>query len=47
LLRYELESLAQYLRRGRLDRVVQLLGGVRPRHLPLLWQALRRARRMA
>lgn len=47
LLRYELESLGHYLRRGRLDRVVRLLGGIRPRHLPLLWQALRRLGRTA
>jgi len=42
LLGYELESLGHYLRRGRLDRVVRLLGSIRPRHLPLLWEALRR-----
>ncbi|OGF12872.1 MAG: hypothetical protein A2W00_04070 [Candidatus Eisenbacteria bacterium RBG_16_71_46] len=41
LLRYELQSLGAYLRSGRLDRAARLLGGVRPRHLPLLWQALR------
>jgi len=42
LLRYELDSLGHYLRQGRLDKVARLLGAVRPRHLPLLWQALRR-----
>lgn len=42
LLRYEIQSLAEYLRRGRIDRVLRLLGSVRPRHLPLLWQAMRR-----
>ena len=42
LLGYELESLGQYLRQGRWGRVARLLGSVRPRHLPLLWQALRR-----
>ena len=47
LLGYELESLGHYLRQGRWDRVVRLLGSVRPRHLPLLWQALRRRRRDA
>jgi len=45
LLEYELESLGHYLRQGRWDRVARLLGSVRPRHLPLLWQALRRRRR--
>ena len=47
LLGYELESLGHYLRQGRWDRVARLLGSVRPRHLPLLWQALRRRRRDA
>jgi hypothetical protein len=47
LLRYEIESLGQYLRQGRWDRAARLLGSVRPRHLPLLWQALRRRRRDA
>lgn len=40
LLRYELQSLGTYLRQGRWDRVVKLLGSVRARHLPLLWQAV-------
>jgi hypothetical protein len=47
LLRYELESLGHYLRQGRWDRVGRLLGAVRPRHLPLLWQALRARGRRA
>ncbi|MCC6349904.1 MAG: CapA family protein [Candidatus Eisenbacteria bacterium] len=42
LLQYELQSLGTYLRQGRWDRVAKLLGGVRPRHLPLLWQAVTR-----
>ncbi len=42
LLRYELESLGTYLRQRRFGRVARLLGSVRPRHLPLLWSALRR-----
>jgi len=42
LLDYELESLGHYLRQGRWDRIARLLGSLRPRHLPLLWQALRR-----
>lgn len=42
LLRYELESVGNWIRQGRVDRVARLLLSVRPRHLPLLWQALRR-----
>ncbi len=42
LLRYEVQSLATYVRQGRWGRVLRLLGSVRPRHLPLLWQAVRR-----
>ncbi len=42
LLKYELQSLGTYVRQGRWDRVVKLLGSVRPRHLPLLWQAVAR-----
>jgi poly-gamma-glutamate synthesis protein (capsule biosynthesis protein) len=45
LLRYELQSLGTYLRQGRIGRIAKLLAALRPRHLPLLWQALRRARR--
>ena len=41
LLRYELQSLGTYLRQRRFGRVARLLGSVRPRHLPLLWSALR------
>ena len=40
LLKYELQSLGSYVRQGRWDRVAGLLGSVRPRHLPLLWQAI-------
>jgi poly-gamma-glutamate synthesis protein (capsule biosynthesis protein) len=40
LLQYELQSMATYLRQGRWDRVVKLLGALRPRHVPLLWQAV-------
>jgi poly-gamma-glutamate synthesis protein (capsule biosynthesis protein) len=40
LVRYELESLATHLRRGRLDRALALVGSLRPRHLPVLWKAL-------
>jgi len=42
LLKYELQSLGRYVRQGRWDRVVKLLGSIRPRHLPLLWQAVAR-----
>jgi poly-gamma-glutamate synthesis protein (capsule biosynthesis protein) len=42
LLRYEFESVGHYLRQGRLDKIAKLLLSVRPRHLPLLWQSLRR-----
>ncbi len=44
LLRYELQSLGTWLRQGRLDKVARLIGSIRPRHLPLLWQALARGR---
>lgn len=47
LLRYELESAGQYLRQGRIDRLAHLIAGIRPRHLPLIWQALRRLGRTA
>ena len=47
LLRYELESLGTYLRQGRIGRVAKLLAALRPRHVPLLWKALRRGRRAA
>lgn len=40
LLQYELQSLGTYLRQGRWDRVIKLLGSIRPRHLPLLWAAV-------
>jgi Bacterial capsule synthesis protein PGA_cap len=42
LLRYELDSLKTYLRTGRLDRALKLLLALRPRHVPLLWNALTR-----
>jgi hypothetical protein len=47
LLRYELQSLVTYMKQGRFDRIVKLLASVRPRHLPLLWQAVRRMGRSA
>ena len=47
LLQYELQSLGTYVRQGRWDRVVKLLGSVRPRHLPLLWTALTRVKKKA
>jgi Bacterial capsule synthesis protein PGA_cap len=42
LLRYEFDSLKTYLRAGRLDRALKLLLALRPRHVPLLWNALTR-----
>jgi len=45
LLQYELQSLATYVRQGRWGRVLRLLGQVRPRHLSVIWNALRRGRR--
>jgi poly-gamma-glutamate synthesis protein (capsule biosynthesis protein) len=42
LLRYELQSLGAWVRQGRWDRVLRLVGSVRPRHVPLLLNALRR-----
>lgn len=45
LLRYELASLGHHLRRGRLDKALRLVAAFRPRHLPVLWQALRRGGR--
>lgn len=42
LFRYEWQSLATYVRQGRWGRVARLLGSVRPRHLPVLWNALAR-----
>ncbi len=47
LLRYELQSVVTYARQGRFDRIVKLLASLRPRHLPLLWQAVRRMGRSA
>jgi hypothetical protein len=47
LLRYELESARHYLRQGRLDRLARLVMSLRPRHIPVLWQALRRLGRTA
>ncbi len=47
LLRYELESIGHWLRRGQLDRIAGLIGTIRPRHLKLLWRALRARGRSA
>ena len=47
LLRYELQSVVALLKQGRFGRVAKLLASVRPRHLPLLWQAMRRMGRNA
>ena len=45
LLRYELEAMGNWARAGQFDRIARLLGSIRPRHLGLLWQALRRSAR--
>jgi hypothetical protein len=45
LLRYEMELIGAHVRSGRIDRVLRILGSLRPRHLPVLWQAMRRAGR--
>jgi poly-gamma-glutamate capsule biosynthesis protein CapA/YwtB (metallophosphatase superfamily) len=45
LLHYELDSLRQHLRKGRIDRALKLILSVRPRHLPLLWNGLVRSTR--
>ncbi|HTR97856.1 MAG TPA: CapA family protein, partial [Candidatus Acidoferrales bacterium] len=45
LLRYELEGIGHYLRQGRLDKIARVLLSVRPRHAPLLWQAITRPRK--
>jgi poly-gamma-glutamate synthesis protein (capsule biosynthesis protein) len=45
LLRYELEALGHWVRAGQFDRIARLLGSIRPRHLALLWQAVRRPAR--
>lgn len=47
LLRYELQSIGTFARQGRFGRIVKLLAQVRPRHLPVLWQAVRRMGRSA
>lgn len=44
LLQYELQCLGTYVRGGRWDKVFGLLCAVRPRHLPLLLQAVKRGR---
>ncbi len=44
LMRYELQSLGTWARRGRWDKVFGLLGSVRPRHLPLILNGLLRRR---
>ena len=43
LLGYELEMLGHYVRQGRWDKIGRLMGTLRPRHVPLLWHAVRRS----
>jgi len=45
LMKYELEGLGHYARQGRIDKILRLFLSVRPRHLPTIWQALRRSAR--
>jgi len=45
LVGYELEKLGHYVRQGRLDKIVRMIGTFRPRHVPMLWQAVRRGAR--
>lgn len=45
LLQYEWEGIGHYLRQGRLDKILRLILNLRPRHLPVLWKALRRGGR--
>jgi hypothetical protein len=42
---YELEKLGHYVRQGRLDKIVRMIGTFRPRHVPMLWHAVRRGAR--
>jgi poly-gamma-glutamate synthesis protein (capsule biosynthesis protein) len=42
LLRYELERLGHYVRHGRFDRIARMLSTFKPRHVSLLWHAVRR-----
>ena len=45
LLGYELEKLGHYVRQGRLDKIVRMIGTFRPRHVPMLWHAVWRGAR--
>lgn len=42
LLKYEMQSLATYVRQGRWGRILRLLGQLRLRHVPVLWHAITR-----
>jgi poly-gamma-glutamate synthesis protein (capsule biosynthesis protein) len=42
---YELEKLGHYVRQGRLDKIFRMIGTFRPRHVPMLWHAVRRGAR--
>jgi poly-gamma-glutamate synthesis protein (capsule biosynthesis protein) len=43
LLGYEFEKLGHYVRQGRFDKIARMLATLRPRHVPLLWHAVRRS----
>jgi poly-gamma-glutamate synthesis protein (capsule biosynthesis protein) len=45
LMKYEWEGLGHYARQGRVDKILKLVFSVRPRHLPIIWHALRRSAR--
>ncbi len=45
LVGYELEKFSTYVRQGRFDKIVRMIGTLRPRHVPMLWHAMRRAAR--
>jgi poly-gamma-glutamate synthesis protein (capsule biosynthesis protein) len=42
LLGYELQKLGHYVRQGRFDKIARMIGTLRPRHVPMLWHAVRR-----
>jgi poly-gamma-glutamate synthesis protein (capsule biosynthesis protein) len=45
LVGYELEKLGHYVRQGRFDKILRMIGTFRPRHVPMLWHAMRRGAR--
>jgi poly-gamma-glutamate synthesis protein (capsule biosynthesis protein) len=45
LMQYQLEGLGHYVRQGRFDKILRLFFSIRPRHIPVIWQALVRSAR--